>query len=341
MNRHTLMFVHPKAVKIQQEKITLPAENQVLVKTLYSSISAGTEMLLYRNQVKQGMLMDTTIPALSIPFRFPCKYGYSCVGQVIAVGDNVNTKWLDALVFAFHPHESHFLIPSNEIIALPSGMELKDAMFLPNMETALNLMMDGSPLIGENVVVFGQGVVGLLLTSLLAQMPLSSLITIDAYPLRRAMSERFGAMLTFTPGQGIQKHFQNQASKEPIAADLCFEVSGNPSTLSQAIRCTRYAGRIIVGSWYGTKKTRLDLNDQFHRNRIHIISSQVSTIDPRFADRWTKQRRLRFAFDMVQKIRPSQLITHTFPFEQAEQAYKLIDSHPEKTIQVIFSYEGE
>ena len=340
MDRFSLLFTRPYQVKLQKEIIQSPDEGQVLVETLFSSISAGTEMLIYRNKLKKGTLLDTTLPSLSHMFAYPCKYGYSCVGRVISVGRKVSRQWQGRRVFVFHPHESHFIASPTDLIPIPVGMSSKDASFLPNMETALNLVIDGDPVEGEKIVVFGQGVVGLLLTAILAQKSGMTLVTTDKYPLRRNMSLRLGADKSLVQQKDIRKFLSKNNVGSGGGANLCFEVSGEPDALNSAIQTTGFGGRIIIGSWYGTKRTWLALGDHFHRNRIHIQSSQVSTIDPRFAAQWTKQRRINVALKMIQKIRPARLITHIYPFCRAAEAYKLLDAHPGKTIQVLFQYEG-
>ena len=340
MNRFSLFFMKPYHVRVKKESLKTPDKDQVLVKTLFSSISAGTEMLIYRNKLKKGTLLDTTIPALSQRFSYPCKYGYSSVGKVIVLGRNVPSQGRERLVFAFHPHESHFTASPEEFIPIPSDISLKDALFLPNMETALNFVLDGGPIKGKKVVVFGQGVVGLLLTALLAQKQCSKLITVDNFSLRRAMSKRLGADISLDSHIDIQKCLGKNRFDDG-GVSLCFEVSGEPSALNTAIQVTGFGGKIVVGSWYGTKKTQLDLGDHFHRNRIHIQSSQVSTIDSRFSVRWTKERGIATAFETIRKIKPAHFVTHVYPFYQAAEAYELLDTHPEKAVQVLFQYEED
>jgi threonine dehydrogenase-like Zn-dependent dehydrogenase len=121
-------------------------------------------------------------------------------------------------------------------------------------------------------------------------------------------------------------------------ADLTYELSGNPGALDQAIAATGFNGRVVVGSWYGQKRANVDLGGRFHRSRVRLISSQVSTIAPEWSGRWTKSRRLDLAWQMLQQVRPAQLITHRFPIHQASQAYVLLDQHPEKAIQVMLTY---
>ena len=142
--------------------------------------------MFYRGQAPTDLPVDETIAALAGEVGFPLKYGYAAVGRVVAVGAQVAPEWQDRLVFSFHPHESHFLASLAELMPVPPPVSPEEAAFLPNMETAVNFLMDGQPLIGEQVVIFGQGVVGLLTTALLARLPLASLVTLDRYPLRRA-----------------------------------------------------------------------------------------------------------------------------------------------------------
>jgi threonine dehydrogenase-like Zn-dependent dehydrogenase len=219
---------------------------------------------------------------------------------------------------------------------LPEGVAIAEAVFLPNMETAINFLLDGKPLVGEQVVVLGQGVVGLLTTALLAQFPLSQLITVDQYPLRRQSSIKLGAHQSLDPSSPqINQLF---GALLPVGADLVFELSGLPEVLNQAIQIIGYSGRIIIGSWYGTKLAELELGGRFHRERIRLISSQVSSLAPELSGRWDKNRRLKVAWDALAALRPSGLITHRIPLEEAAEAFHLIDQNPESTIQVVLDY---
>jgi threonine dehydrogenase-like Zn-dependent dehydrogenase len=222
-------------------------------------------------------------------------------------------------------------------------MEAETAVFLPNMETAVSFLMDAQPMIGEQTAVFGQGVVGLLTTALLAETPLRRLVTLDRHPLRRQWSLELGADASLDPAEdaaAIVAQLCGEAPASPYAgADLTFELSGNPAALDQAIAVTGYNGRILVGSWYGQKRADLDLGGRFHRNHMRLISSQVSRIAPRWSGRWTKERRLQIAWQALARRRPHQLITHRFPITEAAAAYELIDRHPESAIQVMFTYE--
>ena len=343
MNRQVLYFTGPLGIEVREETAPDPGPGELKIRTLVSGISSGTEMLFYRGQVPEDLEVDSSISALQNQAQYPLKYGYSCVGKVDDLGRGVDPGWLGKKVFSFHPHESHFCALPSEVILLPDGTPPERAIFLPNMETALNLVMDGQPLVGEFVAVFGLGIVGLLTSSVLMGFPLGGLVAFDRYPLRRAAAARLGCEFVLDPldedaWRAAEAAFRKQGM--PDGLDLAFELSGAPPALDQAIALTGYSGRIVIGSWYGKKSVNLNLGGKFHRSRIRLISSQVSTIAPGLSGRWDKKRRLGLAWDQLEKVRPESWITHRFPIRSAPEAYRLLAEEPEKAIQVIFNYEG-
>jgi threonine dehydrogenase-like Zn-dependent dehydrogenase len=176
-------------------------------------------------------------------------------------------------------------------------------------------------------------VVGLLTASLLDEFPLDTLVTVDCYPLRRDSSPSHAALDPYSAD------FQQQAlALLHEGADLTFELSGRPETLNDALALTRFCGRIVIGSWYGEKRAEIDLGGAFHRSRIKLISSQVSTIAPELSGRWDKTRRFDVAWKALEKIKPEKWITHRFPMDQAAGAYQLLDENPQEAIQVVIQY---
>jgi 2-desacetyl-2-hydroxyethyl bacteriochlorophyllide A dehydrogenase len=342
MKQVSLYFTAPGKVSLREAELGPPDSDQVLVETALSAISPGTEMLFYRGQFRDDLPLDVAIPTLSSqPSSYPLKYGYAAVGRVRALGSQVDRVWRDRIVFSFHPHESHFHARPDELIPVPEGISPPSALFLPNMETAVNFLMDGRPLIGERASVFGQGIVGLLTAALLADFPLASLVTFDRHRLRRETSLELGASASYDPSEFDFGSGPVQGAMPGGLVDLTFELSGAPAALDQAIAVTGFDGRILLGSWYGKKPVSLDLGGRFHRSRIRLISSQVSTLTPGLMGRWTKNRRLAVAWDMIRKHQPERFITQRMPFREAAEAYDLIDRRPEKTLQVILDYDRE
>jgi len=342
MEGPALQFKEPYRVEVLQEPTLPPGPEQVLVKTVLSAISPGTELLVYRGQWPRDLPVDATIPALAGEFGYPLKYGYASVGRIIEIGTHVESAWLNRLVFAFNPHQAYFLSSPEQLVPLPDLMLPDDAAFLPSMETAVSLLMDGRPVIGERVAVFGQGVIGLLTTALLARLPLARLVTLDRYAYRRERSLEIGADTALDPGeQGVLERLREPLNVDCSESgfDLTYELSGNPEALDSAIAVTGYSGRVVIGSWYGAKKSTVELGGHFHRGRIHIISSQVSRLAPEFSARWTKSRRLQLALKLISDVHPSNLITHRFHISRASEAYALLHEHPDQAFQVVFVYE--
>jgi 2-desacetyl-2-hydroxyethyl bacteriochlorophyllide A dehydrogenase len=336
MKNLAVYFTGVKKVEVREEKIPVIGEQEVLVRALSSVISSGTEMLFYYGFVSAEAPMDEKIPLLTRHAEYPFKHGYAVVGKVIGRGEKVDPIWNDRLVFAFHPHESFFSAKPGDLIVI-DNLEVEDAVFTANMETAVNLIMDGRPVIGENVVVFGQGVVGLLTTSLLAMIPIRRLVTIEIHEKRRAMSIGSGAHASLDPGKlDVSEPTDHLFGGEK--ADLVYEITGNSEALEKAIQLTGFGGRVIIGSWYGTEKRKVKLSSHFHRHRIKLISSQVSTLAPEFTGSWTKQRRLDITQEMIHRIRPSRLITHRIPVQEANKAYRLLEQKPDETVGVILTY---
>ena len=336
-SRLYVTFTAPFQIELWEEALPEPPPGHAQVRTLLSAVSPGTEMLVYRGQLPAGLALDEGIAALGGGTAYPLKYGYCAVGVVEALGAEVEPGWLGRRIFAFQPHESRFNAPVEALIPLPEGMTPERAVFLPNMETAVNLVMDGAPLVGERVVVLGQGIVGLLTTALLGRTPLERLVALERYPLRQEASLQAGAGACLDPDDPLTMGRLHEWM--PEGADLCFELSGAPQALDTAIALTGFDGRVVIGSWYGEKRASLDLGGRFHRSRIRLISSQVSTIAPALSGRWTKARRFAVAWEMLRLIQPERLITQRIPIWEAAEAYQLIDQQPGETIQVVFTYD--
>lgn len=341
MTRLSVWFEAPGRVSLREEALAGPGPGEVRVNVRASAISPGTEMLIYRGLIPEGMAADESIGALSGALAFPLKYGYSTVGHVAACGPNVDVAWLGRAVFAFHPHESAYVARPDDLIVIPDDVSLDDALFLPNVETAVNFALDGAPLAGEQVAVFGQGIVGLLTTAILAPMPLGTLVTLDRYPARRAASMALGARASLDPA-APDAHEAVRAALDTgggyAGADLVYELSGAPAALDMAIAAAGFNGRVVIGSWYGRKRANLDLGGRFHRARIRLIGSQVSTLTPELGARWTKARRLKTAWDRLRVLRPSRLISHRFALADAASAYAHIDKQSDDTLQVVVDH---
>ena len=332
-----IWFTAPRTVEIRETLLRRPSEGEVQIRARYSGISAGTERLVYRGEVPGDMPLDLTIPTIKGSFAFPIKYGYSSVGQIVKVGPCVKGFKEGDMVFAFNPHETEYVIPARLAVKLPDGIDPRKGIFLAGIETAINVMLDAAPRIGERVIIFGQGVVGLLVTQLAARMCASLIATVEPVEKRRALSLALGASFTVDPTT------ESAAAKirdltDGVGGDVVIEASGQSSALDEAVKAAAAESRVIVVSWYGTKRTPLALGDAFHRNRITIKSSQVSNLDPELSPRWTAQRRQELALAYLSELNLDALITRTFPFEDAAAAYRFVDEQSEEALQIILDF---
>jgi threonine dehydrogenase-like Zn-dependent dehydrogenase len=274
---------------------------------------------------------------------YPLAYGYSLVGRVVQCGSKVHDadQLLGRLVFTFSAHATHVITDRDAIQLVPEGIAAEDAIFMPSVETALSIVHDAHLRVGEKIAVFGQGLIGLLVTSILSstvqqemilQAPccgtkLGTVTTFDAIPSRLAASAAMGASQALLPSE--------VELSGPF--DIAIEVSGNAKALQSAIDNTSNHGRLVVGSWYGNADVTLKLGIDFHRSHKTIVTSQVSEIKAELSGLWTKQRRFGFTWELVRQIRPSRLITLQTSLSDAQKAYEALDQGSE--IAVAFKYD--
>ena len=323
-----LYFTAPRTVEPRPVSVD-PAAEEVVVETDVSAISAGTELLVYRGEAPDDLPVDETIDAFEDSFEYPLRYGYAAAGRVVDTGSTVSDVWLDRQVFGFHPHQTRFAADPDDLVVLPNDVSPAHGSLLPTVETATNLVLDSEPRLGESVVVFGAGVVGLCTTRLLSAFPLSDLTVVEPIADRRETATAMGADRVIPP---------ETAAAELGDCDLALELSGQPAVLNDAIDAVGYDGRIVVGSWYGEKRAPIDLGGAFHRDRIELVSSQVSTIDPARRGRWDRERRFDTAVGWLDRLDCERLISHQVPFAEAADAYELLDERAESALQVVLTY---
>ena len=331
MSAAAVWFPRARSVELRTEELAETGPDEVRVRAALSAISHGTEMLVYRGEVDAGLSLD--LPTLAGGYGFPLKYGYANVGRVVALGRDVRGLREGDLVFALHPHQDEYVVPASLVHRLPDRVAPEEGVFLANLETAINVVLDAKPRLGEAVAVFGQGVVGLLVTQLLRRSG-ARVIAIEPSALRRSFAERCGAKDAMAPGDAARV----RTLAGGLGADIAIEASGSPAALQEAIDCVAPDGTVVVCSWYGEKPVRVDLGGRFHRGRVRLISSQVGRIDPALAPRWDRERRLGLAMDLLGELILADLITHRIAFTRAAEAYALLDAGDSETVQVVLDY---
>jgi 2-desacetyl-2-hydroxyethyl bacteriochlorophyllide A dehydrogenase len=323
-----VVFVAPRLVRVQQVDLDEPREGQVLIRTAFSGISGGTESLAYRGEIDPDVSLDDSIAALPGTFRYPFSYGYSAVGTVERSNADVPES---TEVFAFHPHQDRFVIDAGAVIPI-DDIPMRLATLLPLAETGLQVALDADVRIGDHVVVIGLGPVGILTGAVLARGG-AEVLGSDPIAFRRDAAKRFG--IASHPPNDLRSAVFDIA---PHGASMVVEASGDPASLASALGLLRHEGTAIVASWYGRKQVQLALGAEFHRRRLTIRSSQVSTIPARMADSWDVVRRREVALRLLRELPVELLATHEFPFERAADAYAAIDRADEDLIHAALTY---
>jgi 2-desacetyl-2-hydroxyethyl bacteriochlorophyllide A dehydrogenase len=316
MKASAVRFVAPGRVEVAEVAVRDPADGELLVRSEFSGISGGTEMLAYRGELHPELPLDETLEALGGTFAYPFSYGYSVVGRVERSRGTIPEG---ARVFAFHAHQDLLVVAERDVIELDDAVDPRRATLLPLVETALQVCLDAGPRLGEAVAVVGLGCVGALSGALLRR---AGARVIGSEPLevrRRAAAglgvdavdpERLAARLdAVTGGRGVS---------------LLVEASGRPDVLASALRLLAHEGTALVCSWYGTKPVPLPLGAEFHRRRLVLRSTQVSTIPSELAARWDRGRRREAARALLCELPLDALATHEFPFERAPDAYAAV-----------------
>ena len=326
-------FTGKGRAEIRNATVREPLASEVLVRASVSLISAGTETLVYRGEASP----DDLLPAGSEgSFTFPIKYGYQCVGRVERAGAESGLRVGDR-VFARHPHQDLFTLDARDpaaLVPIPDSVTDDVAAFFNLTKVALTALLEVPVRVGDVAVIFGQGVIGLLLTQLVRRTA-GHLIVVDPIERRRALGLKYGADAAVPPADVRQ-------AVEDISrqrwADVCFEASGVPAALQSAIDVTGETGAIVVVSYFGARAASLRLAPEFHFRRQHIVSTQAAVIPPLIAPRWDLARRARVVWSLLEELPIADLITARLPLEHAARAYDLVDKHSDEMIGVLLDH---
>jgi 2-desacetyl-2-hydroxyethyl bacteriochlorophyllide A dehydrogenase len=330
MRASAVHFVAPRRVELREVELPDPSEGRIVVATEWSGISSGTELLAYRGEVDPDLPLDETLGALAGTFAYPFRYGYSAVGRVVRPAAPFREG---QRVFAFHPHQDRFVAEAGDAVAV-DDLDPRAATLYPLVETAVQVSLDAAPRLGETTVVLGLGAVGILVAALLARAGVVVLGS-EPEPARRAAAGAFGVR-AIDPGDVAEAVAAETGGR---GADLAVEASGNPRALASCLGLLAHEGTALVCSWYGTKPVSLPLGAAFHRRRLALRSTQVSTLPAALTARWDRPRRAELAWRLTRELPLSVLATHEFPFERAAEAYVAADGKDDGLIHAALRYQ--
>ncbi|MEM8662871.1 MAG: zinc-binding alcohol dehydrogenase [Pseudomonadota bacterium] len=256
-------------------------------------------------------------------FPYPVKYGYALVGRVVAGP----AEAIGRTVFALHPHQSAVALPASQLFDVPASVPPMRATLGANMETALNVVWDSGAGPCDRALVVGCGVVGLLVARLLAQIPGTEVMAVDTDVTKAAVARAMGARFA-TP------------DAVPGGFDVAINASGTDAGLATALAAAGKEARVVEASWHGARTAQLPLGGAFHSQRLAIVSSQVGSLPPHRAPRWTHGRRLHAALGLLDDPALDALITHNVPFHEAPARLPALMREP-GPLAVVLTYRPE
>ena len=307
--------VAPGRGELRRETLPPLRDGDVLVRSLYSAISRGTESLVFRGEVPPSEYHRMRAPFQQGDFPAPVKYGYINVGVVEAGCGAQAQALVGRRVFCLYPHQQAYVVPATAVVALPDAVPSARAVLAANLETAINAIWDASPTLGDRIAVVGGGVLGALVTWLCARIPGTEVELIDLDPSRAALATALGAGFALPDGARGN-------------CDLVIHASGAPAGLARALELAGDEATVLEMSWYGQRSVTLALGEAFHARRLTLRSSQVGRLPPRQAPRWTYRRRMELALSLLVDSLPDVLISGESDFASLPDTLQRLSSAP-------------
>jgi threonine dehydrogenase-like Zn-dependent dehydrogenase len=291
----------PGAGEIRAERLPAPGPDDVLVRTRYSGVSRGTELLVFRGGVPDGQRAVMRAPFQDGEFPGPVKYGYLNVGVVEEGPSDLQGR----TIFCLYPHQTRYVVPASAVTVLPEDVRPERAVLAGTVETAVNALWDAAPLIGDRVAVVGGGMVGCCVAALLGRFPGVRVQLVDVSPGRAAVAEALGVPFS-TPERAFG------------SCDLVVHASATSTGLRRSLELVADEGEVIELSWYGDREVRIPLGEGFHSRRLTVRASQVGTVAPagRRAGWRTHAERMALALRLLADPVFDALITDECPFEE-------------------------
>jgi 2-desacetyl-2-hydroxyethyl bacteriochlorophyllide A dehydrogenase len=270
--------------------------------------------------------------------------GYSEVGEVVEVApdiaDDPGVPRIGAQVWGIWGHRGEAVLPVERLrgCVLPDGLDPVAATFARVGAVALNAVLAADVHLGEVVAVFGQGVLGLL-TTRLVRLSGASVVAVDTVASRLDKAREYGATATVdAAAEGVGPRLRRLTDDR--GADVAIEISGSYRALHDAIRSVTVDGRVVAAGFYQGDGVGLRLGDEFHHNRVRLVSSQIGGVPPGLAGRWNQTRLHRTFLQLAldREVDPVGLVTHVIPVEEAAEAYRMLDRRPEEALQVVLKF---
>jgi threonine dehydrogenase-like Zn-dependent dehydrogenase len=295
-------LVEPLRGEIRTEELREPGPGEVLVRTVCSGVSRGTESLVFRGGVPPSQYAAMRAPFQDGDFPGPVKYGYLNVGVVERGPAHLSGR----TVFTLYPHQTRFVVPAGAVVVVPDGVPPQRAVLAGTVETAVNALWDAAPLLGDRVAVVGAGMVGCCVARLATQLPGTQVVLVDVDPSRRAVAEQLG----------VDFALASEVSRPDGGCDLVVHTSATSAGLQLSLDLLGQEGTVLELSWYGDTEVRLSLGGAFHSDRLAIRASQVGAVAAARRSRRTTSDRLALALELLGDPAFDALVTGRSPFEE-------------------------
>jgi threonine dehydrogenase-like Zn-dependent dehydrogenase len=289
----------PGVGEIRPAPLREPGSGDVLVRTLHSGVSRGTEALVFRGGVPASQYAAMRAPFQEGDFPGPVKYGYLSVGVV----EHGPAELRGRTVFCLYPHQTAYVVPARAVIVVPDDVPPERAVLAGTVETAVNALWDAAPLLGDRITVVGAGMVGCCVARLAAQFPGVEVTLVDIDVTRAKVATALGVEFAL-PADAAD------------GRDLVVHTSATSAGLQQSLELLAPEGTVIELSWYGDAEVRLSLGGAFHSGRLDIRASQVGTVSAARRGRRTAGDRLGLALDLLRDPAFDELITGTSRFDE-------------------------
>lgn len=279
---------------LRTEKLPDAGPDEVLVRTVYTGISRGTESVVFRGGVPSGEHERMRAPFQEGDFPGPVKYGYLNVGVVESGPAGMRGR----SAFTLFPHQSAFVVPESAVVLVPDGVPARRAVLAGAVETAVNVLWDAAPLVGDRITVVGAGMIGCAVARLARGIPGVEVMVVDVDRSKAEVCERLDV---------VYAHPEDA----PFERDIVVEASATQEGLQFALAATATEGEIVVASWHGDRAVRLNLGADFHSRRLTIRSSQVGMVSPRRRASRTTRDRLGLSLRLLRDPAFDALLTDT------------------------------
>jgi threonine dehydrogenase-like Zn-dependent dehydrogenase len=342
----TIAFTGPKQIGILESEHERLLPHQVRIKTLYSGISAGTELTGYRGTAP---FMTKHWDAEQLLFlekeneesMYPRHFGYMEVGEVIEVGSDITDIPLHTRIYGVWSHKTHAVVDGEYARKriMPENLETILGIFSQFNAIALNGILDAALRIGETTVVFGMGVLGQIVAQL-ARHSGVRVIAVDVLESRLEIAKQLGADIVLNAGTDKVAEAVRDLTGG-LGADVCFEVTGSTKALNEAIRTAAYSARVVAMGFFQGEAQGLYLGEEFHHNRINLVCSQIFGVAPDLKYRWTTERLVQTGMRLQAegKLKLKPLISHVKCADEAAILFQLLDSSPMSVMQAVIEFK--